>query len=89
MLIDELRRRLANPGAASFQPMGEGLQLITVEDLRAALAAHDAAIPPALDLRDHDTRVEAFGRAFVTAVTGSRTAYQVASEWVRTRFASR
>lgn len=48
MLIDELRRRLGDPGASSFQLMGDGLQLITVEDLRAAVAAHDAAIPPAL-----------------------------------------
>lgn len=48
MLIDELRRRLGDPAAGSFQLMGEALQLITVEDLRAAVAAHDAAIPPGL-----------------------------------------
>ncbi len=48
MLIDELRRRLKDPKASSFQLMGEGLQLLTVEDLRAALEAHDAAIPRAL-----------------------------------------
>ncbi len=48
MLIDELRRRLGDSGASSFQLMGEGLQLITVEDLRSAVAAHDAAIPAGL-----------------------------------------
>jgi len=49
MLIDALRARLGAPGAASFQLMGEDLQLLTVEDLRAAVAAQDAAIPD--DLR--------------------------------------
>lgn len=37
------------PEAASFQLMGEDLQILTVEDLRSALAASDAAIPE--DLR--------------------------------------
>ena len=45
------------------------------------------ALPPGFDFRDHDTRVESFGRAFVTAVTGSLADYRVASEWVRARFA--
>ena len=49
MLIDALRARLGAPGASSFQLMGEDLQVLTVEDLRAAVAAHDAAIPD--DLR--------------------------------------
>lgn len=49
MLIDALRARLGAPGASSFQLMGEDLQLVTIEDLRSAVAAHDAAIPD--DLR--------------------------------------
>lgn len=48
MLIDALRARLNDPGASSYQLMGEDLQLLTVDDLRTALAAHDAALPPAL-----------------------------------------
>lgn len=49
MLIDALRARLGASAASSFQLMGEDLQILTVEDLRDALAAHDAAIPD--DLR--------------------------------------
>jgi len=49
MLIDALRARLGAPGASSFQLMGEDLQLLTIEDLRSAVAAQDAAIPD--DLR--------------------------------------
>lgn len=48
MLIDALRRRLGDPSASSFQLMGEALQRITVEDLRAAVDAHEAAVPPLL-----------------------------------------
>jgi hypothetical protein len=48
-LIEALRLRLASPHASSFQLMGEDLQLLTVEDLRSAVAAQDAAIPD--DLR--------------------------------------
>ena len=48
MLIDALRLRLGAPGASSYQLMGEDLQVLTVEDLRSALAAHDAAIPDGL-----------------------------------------
>ncbi|MDB4962200.1 MAG: hypothetical protein JWP01_2199 [Myxococcales bacterium] len=49
MLIDALRRRLGAPTAASFQLMGEDLQLLTLEDLGVAVAAQEAAIPE--DLR--------------------------------------
>jgi hypothetical protein len=48
-LTDALRSRLANPLASSFQLMGEDLQLLTIEDLHAAIEAHEAAIPD--DLR--------------------------------------
>jgi len=48
-LIDALRLRLGNPDASSFQLMGEDLQLLTLDDLRAAVAAQEAAIPD--DLR--------------------------------------
>ncbi len=48
MLIDALRMRLGAPGASSFQLMGEDLQILTIEDLRSALAAHEAAIPESL-----------------------------------------
>lgn len=49
MLIDALRARLGAPAASSFQLMGEDLQALTIEDLRSALVAQDAAIPD--DLR--------------------------------------
>lgn len=44
------------------------------------------ALPAAFDLRDHDARVEAFGRAFVTSVTSSLDDYRVAVRWVVERF---
>jgi hypothetical protein len=47
------------------------------------------ALPPGFDFRDHDTRVEAFGRAFVTSVTGSRADHAVAIAWVKARFSPR
>lgn len=56
-LSDALRSRLANPHASSFMLMGEDLAALTVEDLRAAAAAHDAAIPE--DLRVDLLREEA------------------------------
>jgi hypothetical protein len=43
-------------------------------------------LPPAFDLRDHDVRVDAFGRAFVTSVTGSPADYRIAKDWVVARF---
>jgi hypothetical protein len=48
MLIDALRARLGDPGAPSFRLMGEDLQLLTVDELRAAAAAQEAAIPAVL-----------------------------------------
>ena len=48
MLIDALRARLGDPTAASYQLMGEALQLLTLDDLRTAVAAHEAALPAAL-----------------------------------------
>lgn len=54
MLVDALRRRLGDPGAASFQLMGEDLALLSGEDLAAAGAAwHEALarVPEALRAR--------------------------------------
>ena len=48
-MLHALRHRLGAPSASSYQLMGEELHLLTVDDLRAAVAAHDAAIPD--DLR--------------------------------------
>jgi hypothetical protein len=48
MLIDRLRARLRDPNAASFQLAGEDLALLDLDDLRAAVAAHDLAIPRGL-----------------------------------------
>lgn len=61
MLIDALRARLGLPGASSFQLMGEDLQVLTVEDLRSAVAAQDAAIPDDLraDLLAEETALAA------------------------------
>lgn len=43
-------------------------------------------LPRGFDIRDHAARVEVFGRAFVTSVTGSLADYRVATAWVRARF---
>jgi hypothetical protein len=43
-------------------------------------------LPSGFDLRDHDIRVEAFGRAFVSSVTGSVADYRIAQAWVVGRF---
>ena len=60
-LIEALRLRLASPDASSFQLMGEDLQVLTIEDLRSAVAAHDAAIPDDLraDLLAEETALSA------------------------------
>jgi hypothetical protein len=53
---------------------------------RSRLAFRPYALPAGFDLRDHDARVDAFGRAFVSAVTGSLADYRVATAWVTRRF---
>lgn len=47
-LIDALRTRLADPEAASFQLMGEDLQVLTVADLLDVAARLDGQIPAPL-----------------------------------------
>lgn len=54
---------------------------------RGKLAFRSFSLPPGFDFRDHDTRVEAFGRAFVSSVTGSLDDYRVATAWVIRKFA--
>lgn len=54
---------------------------------RGKLRFEPFALPKGFDFRDHDARVEAFGRAFVTSVTGALAEYRVAVEWVRRRYA--
>jgi hypothetical protein len=44
------------------------------------------ALPAGFDMRDHDARVEAFGRAFVTSVTLEPEDYRAAVELVEQRF---
>ena len=44
------------------------------------------ALPAGFDMRDHATRVEAFGRAFVASVTGSLADYRIARDWVVAKF---
>jgi hypothetical protein len=44
------------------------------------------ALPAGFDVRDHDTRVELFGRAFVRSVTDRQEDYDVAVRYVRDRF---
>ena len=53
---------------------------------RGKLAYKPFALPKGFDFRDHDARVDAFGRAFVTSVTGAPSEYRVAIEWVRRRY---
>jgi hypothetical protein len=48
VLIDRLRAHLGEPRAASFRLAGEDLALLGLDDLRAAVAGCDAAIPPAV-----------------------------------------
>lgn len=54
---------------------------------RGKLRYKPFALPKGFDFRDHDARVEAFGRAFVTSVTGALSEYRVATDWVRRRYA--
>lgn len=54
---------------------------------RGKLVFRSFSLPPGFDFRDHDTRVEAFGRAFVSSVTGSLDDYRVATAWVIRKFA--
>ncbi|MGN6110339.1 MAG: hypothetical protein ACTHU0_34870 [Kofleriaceae bacterium] len=53
---------------------------------RGALVFRPFALPAGFDLRDHDARVELFGRAFVTSVTRSRADYGIAKSWVVAQF---
>jgi hypothetical protein len=43
-------------------------------------------LPEGFEMRDHPRRVEAFGRAFVSSVTGEVEDYRAAMEWVLGRF---
>lgn len=43
-------------------------------------------LPAGFDFRDHEARVEVFGRAFVSSVTGSLGDYRIATAWVRKKF---
>jgi hypothetical protein len=68
MLIDALRARLGAPKASSFQLMGDDLQLLTIEDLRDAVAAQDAAIADDLraDLLAEETALAAESHRWLT-----------------------
>ena len=46
------------------------------------LVFHDVPLPDGYSMRDHDARVDLFGRAYVTSVTGSLEDYRVAARWV-------
>jgi len=52
----------------------------------ARVVFRDFALPDGFDMRDHEARVEAFGRAFVLSVTGSREDYATAVRYVERRF---
>lgn len=54
---------------------------------RGKLVYKPFALPQGFDMRDHDARVEAFGRAFVASVTGSLAEYRIARDWVIAKFA--
>ncbi len=53
---------------------------------RGKLSFRPFALPDGFDLRDHATRVEQFGRAFVASVTSSPSDYRIARDHVLTRF---
>ncbi len=53
---------------------------------RGKLVFRPFRLPPEFDIRDHATRVDAFGRAFVTSITGSLEDYRIATDWVLARF---
>jgi hypothetical protein len=56
---------------------------------RGKLVFKPFPLPAGFDMRDHGPRVDAFGRAFVTSITGSLADYRVARDWVITRFGQR
>ena len=43
-------------------------------------------LPPGFDIREHAPRVDLFGRAFVSSVTGDVEDYATAVRWVARRF---
>lgn len=53
---------------------------------RKRLAFQSYKLPRDFDIRDHETRVREFGRAFVSSVTASREDYQVATDYAVKRF---
>jgi hypothetical protein len=53
---------------------------------RRRLRFRDFALPPGFEMRAHEARVEAFGRAFVTSVTRDRADYEAAVAYVRAEF---
>lgn len=74
-----LARRLVSPRAV-FAPR------VTRSVWGARLTFARFPLPHGFDLRDHDARVQAFGRAFVRSVTGSPEDYEVARAYVERRF---
>ena len=53
---------------------------------RGKLVFRPFPLPAGFDMRDHDLRVEVFGRAFVTSVTSSQADYLIACDWVLAKF---
>ena len=53
---------------------------------RGKLAYKPFALPAGFDMRDHATRVDAFGRAFVSSVTQTLAEYRIAVAWVERQF---
>lgn len=54
--------------------------------VRGRLVFRRFDLPPGFDIRAHAPRVEAFGRAFVTSITGRREDYQAACDYATSRF---
>ncbi len=54
---------------------------------RRQLVFAEYELPRGFDIRDHDTRVTEFGRAFVSSVTASLADYRTACDYVHKRFA--
>ncbi len=86
-------------GAADKRSGGLGAKLFRLREVDAPVVVRDRKdrrhlsfepyqLPRDFDIRDHETRVREFGRAFVSSVTASPEDYKVATEYAVKRFAA-
>lgn len=84
MLIAALRRRLGDPGASSFQLVGEALQLVTIDDLRASIVE----APPELLAEEAALGAEAYAwlRKYNRSLYGRIAGYWALGERMQHRY---